>query len=660
MNQGSGNHINQYKLLFYFSWVILYFIFPAWRFYHINLPVVNEQVRLPLSSEFVLLIYFLIAAYVTNALLKSIYVDERIVPHVHGILQLIRNNSGLVIVCFTSAVLHVFTYLPVYAPSVRYSLWIYNFITNHWHLRFRFPIQYPIWLFLLCLLFLVKQKKLLNFMSGHINSLCTLYKSNLFVKFLFMVLLTGIFLSYTRLLPYYSGQDHALITGYPPLGTVLYVIGHLLFGIEHPYLGPLLIQLSFYILSGISLYGAINMFFGKGPALVGASIFLFSPLVFSYAGTAHLSSGVAFFIGSASYFFLKFIKYGKNRDLVLTAFLISTGSLYKHDIFLMLFICSTYLIYHKIKNKDLRLMASLGVLSLSVLSFIPLYLTAAKGDKTNFSHFTAFEGVFSNLSILLSQLSWPIFILLILSVIYIFFAPRKQLASFFGLVFISYYSLYTMMQQQSVHRYSMAFYPAISVFLALFIHGISEKVRWRHAFKIISSVLLIYLVVLCTIPRSSTRLVTFKYSDFEIQSFPADEAVEWILNNTRGDEKVLKVFLGGDATPLRRIKTVPQDKFVNLGLIKNIDDINNMFASGDTASFRQYLRDLCKKDKISYIVFPGGDALTMYPNKKYREMEIRKFLEEDRYDDFITVAKFNIDDNYIYVYKVRDGFVGKR
>jgi hypothetical protein len=473
-----------------------------------------------------------------------------------------------------------------------------------------------------------------------------------------MFALASIFLTYARLLPYYSGQDHYVyVAGYPPLGTFLYLVAHLLFGIKFPYVGPSLIQLSFYILSGVFLYRTINMFYEKETALLGASIFLFSPLVFAYAASAHLSSGVAFFIISVSYFFLKFIRDEKNEDLILTVFFISTGYLYKHDIFMMFFVCGAYLIFKKIKQKDFHLISSLKILSLTVLSFIPWYLTGAKGDTTDFSHFTALESIFSYFSLILSQISLPIFILFLLSIIFVLFIEKNNLSLFFELIFISYYFLYTMVQQQSVHRYSMAFYPTISVFLALCIYGIFQKVRWKHAFKIVSSVMIIYLAVLCIIPRSSTKLITFKYTDFEMQSFPADEAIEWILNNTGSDEKVLKVFLGGDATPLRRVKAVPLDKFINLGLIKNIDDINNMFASDDTDSFRQYLKELCKEQKVSYIVFPGGNSLTMYPNRKYREMEIRKFLEEDKYDDFITAAKFNIDDNYIYVYKVRDSFL---
>jgi hypothetical protein len=52
------------------------------------------------------------------------------------------------------------------------------------------------------------------------------------------------------------------------------------------------------------------------------------------------------------------------------------------------------------------------------------------------------------------------------------------------------------------------------------------------------------------------------------------------------------------------------------------------------------------------------NAITMnLADKQRKELEFRKFLEEDRHDDFIEAAKFSVDDNYIYIYKVRDSFI---
>jgi len=662
MKEDQKNYIGQYKLLFYLSWIILYFIFPSWRFYHIYISFTDELIRLPFPSEIVLLTYFFAAAYVLSFCFKSLVVDGPPIAPSNNLTKYIKNNLWLFVVCSIAVVLHALTYLPVYAPTIKYSLWIYNFITYHWHRLFHFPVRYPLWLFLFILMLVIKQKKLSAFISSCLNAACALYRSNFFTKLLFMVTLAGIFLAYTRLLPNYSGQDHYVyVAGYPPLGTFLYMVVHLLFGIKYPYLGPSLIQLSFYIAGSVFLYRTIHLFCEKETALLGSSIYLFLPIVFTYAGLGHLASGVVFFIIIISYFCLKFTRDGRSRDLILATYFISIGYLYKHDILVMFFICSAYLVFNKLRQNNFRLISSLKILSLSFLSIIPWYfIGAGAASKTDLSHVTALDSSSSYLLMLMSQMSLPVFILFLLSIIYVFSTDRKPLPLFFGLIFISYYFLYTMVQQQSVHRYSMALYPAISVFLALFIYDISQKVRWRHAFKIVSTVMIIYLAVLCIIPRSSTKLITFKYTDFEIQSFPADEAVEWLLNNTGKDEKVLKVFFGGDATPLRRAKAVPDDKFVNLGLIKNLENVNQMFASGDLGSFRQYLKELCKKEKVSYIIFPGGKAFTMYPNKKYREMEIRKFFEEDKYDDFIVAAKFNIDDNYIYIYKLRDGFIEKQ
>lgn len=43
-------------------------------------------------------------------------------------------------------------------------------------------------------------------------------------------------------------------------------------------------------------------------------------------------------------------------------------------------------------------------------------------------------------------------------------------------------------------------------------------------------------------------------------------------------------------------------------------------------------------------------------NTKKGERKIKKFLKENKYDAF---KKFNMDDNYIYIYKLRNDFIEK-
>lgn len=655
MKELPKNYISQYKLLFYLSWIVLYFIFPAWRFPQIYISFADTLIGVPFGPRIVgYFVYFLIAAYLLDYCFKDLSIDAPLIKHSNGWVEFLKQNLLLVLVCCIAAVLHIFLSSPPLVGNAAYSLWIYHFMNSHWHKLLDFPIQYSIWLIIFLLVLILKRRRIVDYISSSYST----YRSNKLMKLLLMVFVFGVFYAYTQLIPDYSIWDHLFITGEPPLGTVLHLIIYLLFGAGNIYLAPVIVQFSFYILSGVFLYKTISLFCEKQTALLGASIYLFSPIIFTYATLGHLQSGVVFFIIITSYFFLKFIRDGHNNDLLLTAFFISVGSLYKREIILMLILCSAYLIVNKINQKDFTLKkqtTQIKILSLSLLSFLPWYFIGTRGaDKIVLSHISTRDNLFSALLLIPTQLSWPIFSLFLLSIIFILFNKREKLPLFFLCVFGAYYVLYSALEQQTVHRYSMAFYPTIAVFLSQFIYSISQKVRWKHAFKIIFSVLIIYLAILCIVPRSSTKLITFKYTDFENQGFPHNMAEEWILNEASSDERALFLIRRSDEFNQRQ-KQISRERFYFLSLGSLLD----LWSDDNLMTFRKMLREQCKELKISYIVFPVTEAEIMHPYSSPKAKRIMKFLKEDKYGDFIMTKKFNFDDNYIYIYKLKGGLIEK-
>lgn len=651
MNKASKNHIDQYKLLFYLSWIVIYFIFPEWYFSQIYISFADKLIDVRFWPKTIgFLAYFFISAFILNSYFKTLFVDKPVFDNFNRWSEVLRDNVWFTIVCCISVVLHIFTVpLHVVSPHTvidRMALWIYQFITNYWYTLCDVPIQYPAWLFLLFFILILTQKKLVNFISGLLSSMYTDYKSRNSLKPLYITVMVAIFFAYMKLIPGYSWQDHLFITSEAPVGTILYLIGYSLFGTEPIYFVPLIVQLAFYVLSGVFMYKTIRLFHDKETALLGSSLYLFSPIIFTYATLGHLASGVIFLIIVVSYFFLKFIRDADNKDLIMTAYFIGIGSLYKREILLMFFVCCVYLAAKRIKQKDIPLLNHLKILSLSLLTFLPLYFIGARGaDGMVFSHLTSLNSLSSYFLMIPTQISWPFFILFLLSIVFVLLNRREPLSLLFGLVLIAYYLLYTLLPQQSVHRYSMAFHPTISVFLAQFICASLQKIKWRHAYKLVFTVLLIYLGLLCIVPRSSTNLITFKYTDFENQSFPDDKAREWIRNELGNNEKVL-ILIRRSKSPLIQGK----EHFMRL------NQLSQLLPADDYDAFRDNLKALCNKMKITHIMFPGGNAAQQYPKKEYRELEIRNFLEEDTYDDFILRAKFNIDDNYIYIYELRDNF----
>ena len=656
MKEASRNYIYQYKFFLYLSWTVLYFIFPAWRVPQIYISFTNEVIDIP-YWHFTLgfFSYFIIAAVILNFSLKTLIVDKPLFVRSNGWFNALKNNALLTALCCTAVFLHIFTFEHIWGETVKHSSWIYNFLNSHWHRRFDLPVQYPAWLLLISLIGIFTQEKIVNQMSGLFNSGYSVYRSSRLVKFLFMVFLACAFLFYTKIVPPYSWRDHLTISGYPPLGTLLYLILYFLFGIKKIFLAPTIVQLAFYVLSGVFLYKTIYLFCKKETALLGAAIYMFSPLIFAYGAFGQLSSGTIFFIILVSYFFLKFIRDGENKDLILTLYFISIGCLYKRVVIIMFFVCCAYLIGQKLKQKDLRLINSIKILSLSFLSFMPWYLVGTRGaDDMTLSQISKFDSLYSAFSILSSQLSWPVFLLIPASIIFIIIFRRDRLSMFFGLVFIAYYVLFSGVQQQLTHRYSMALYPTIAVFLAQFIYSAAHKIPWKHAFKLASFILIIYMAVLSVTPRSATNLVTFKYSDFEIQSFPFDDSVDWVLNET-GDEKILTVLKQSNRLT-STAKNIPMGKFYHLPL----GHIFTIWPNNDYDLFRKKLMNILREHEISYIMFPVSNAEIAHPRSNPKARLVMKYLKEDPYDDFIMTAKFNIVDNYIYIYKLKDSPIKKK
>jgi hypothetical protein len=579
--------------------------------------------------------------------------------HFNNSFEYVKNHMWFIMLCCAAVVLHIYSkslsqIITAHSKAHKASLRSYDIMMYYWDKLFDFPVQVPVWLFIISLIFIIIWNRRSGYIGEKLSFLYGLFTSNYYMKTLFIIFVVAAFLIYSKIFPYISLEDQNAIkfSNYPPLGTLLQLGVYVLFSSDYVFLAPLIVQFTFYIFGALFLYKTIRLFLDNKTALLGASILLFSPIVFTYATLDLKASGTIFFIILVSYFFLKFIRDGNNEDMILTAYFISLGVLYRRVIIVMFFACCLYLIILKIKRRDLYLRSYLMMLSVSVVTFIPWFFIGTRpASKTYISHFYT-DYLLSYLFMIPTQISWPIFALLLLSVIYILLTKRNHLSLFFGLVFMGFYAMITLVKHESVHRYVNFFYPFIAVFLAQFLYYVSLKLRWRYAFNFISITVIIYLAILCIIPRSSTNLITFRYEDFENQHFPVDEALEWILSKTGKNDKVFRLYLAH--LPRHRVKEIPRDKVIDLFGAKRSIDIRNM----DVSSLRQSLKEQCKKQKVSYLMFPGGDAITMGPpENQLKELEIRKILKEDKYDDFIEAAKFNIDDNYIYIYKVRDSFI---
>jgi len=302
-----------------------------------------------------------------NRWFNEITVVKPFIIQINGWLTEIKSNLWLFSVfCIAAALNLLYISSPIFmlgdeSIHITDGLWIYKYISSSRHIY----LQFITWGVLGLILILRRDQTIKNIFTAGLSE----YNSNnllrrLFVFFILCMLVVYFFL-YANLSYYPS------FIRYPPLTHLLYLASYLLLGINH--IAPRILQLIFCLLSAIYIYRTINLFSSKESALLGASIYLFLPIVFFYSHTAETEIGTNLFIIMISYYFLKFIENRDNRDLLLTSFLISIGFLYKLHILLMLIICTAYFIFFtfRSKGKDFDLGMLLKVLIVTLVPIIP-------------------------------------------------------------------------------------------------------------------------------------------------------------------------------------------------------------------------------------------------------------------------------------------------
>lgn len=618
--------LNQYKLFFILLWVIPYFIYPSWA-----LPVSDKSRYL---IFFGLLSYFLVALYFLNIWFKSLHVDKPFIVKSDGWLHLIRKNPWLSIIGFIAVILHIYPIVvhPILihgdeAAHIHGGLWVYKYIDSSVHQYF----QVIFWMLVVSVFLLIKQKTVRKvFIDNFAENASGTRVTNTFIG-LFFCFLIAYFLVLQDI------QYHQSIIRYPPLSRLLYLVLYLSFGINH--IWPRFLSLAFYIAGALYLYRTIKLSSDDRAALLGSAIYLFFPVTFVYASLAELGSGTVFFIIVVSYYFLRFLKDRNDRDIILTAFLIGLGFLFKRDLLLMLFICGAYLTYYKTKNRDIHYTDSVRILLLSLVPIVPWMIIGKFYSWRNYrivmSNFVPPDGkLFSYFTHLPSDISWILFTLFVLSIIYIRFYKNNNVSIFFLLLFIFYYIFYALDRAGLSPRLSMAFYPTIAVFTSLFISGFTDRVRWQHAFKGIFIVLTCYLIAISAVPSLNARYLSSP-EFIKLRYYPSKKAMQWVRDNVKDNEKILTL----------RIMTAQfyRDKY---GIDKN--KIIDYWHSLEDVSTPEKLREVINKNRITYVMFTysADDPMTT------TNWPILQYLKENRDNEFIETAKFNMGKNYIFVYTV--------
>jgi hypothetical protein len=112
--------------------------------------------------------------------------------------------------------------------------------------------------------------------------------------------------------------------------------------------------------------------------------------------------------------------------------------------------------------------------------------------------------------------------------------------------------------------------------------------------------------------------------------FPSDDAMKWVKDNVDDGEKVL-ILRVAPAIFYRDKYGVSRDKIVDFWY--NLEEVSN----------QHRLRTFYRKNEISYI---------MFSYRTVEDINILKYLEGYRGNEFSEAAKFNLGENYIFIHKI--------
>lgn len=619
--------ITQYKVIFFFSWISFYFIFPTWI-----LPIDVYSRALVFLG---LIIFFVISSNVMNRWFNALTVDKPFIIKPERWSLLIKDNRGLSVICVIAAILHIYKIrtLPILmfgdeALHLQGGLWIYKYIDSRWNAY----LQYLIWLLLV--LFIWKRQTIISVVNDFYYKCRTNERyRNLSIIFISCAC-TGYFLFLKDLIHYPS------FVRYPPLSRFLYLASYILFGINQ--IGPRILQLIFYLLTAIYIYRIIMLFSSKDSALIGASIYLFLPISYFYAYTAELGSGTIFFITACSFYFLRYIENRDDRDLLLASYLISLGSLFHNLIFLTFFVCVSYLIILKVifRARNITLEPGVKVMLISLVPIIPWMIIGRLFTWRNYNiiwpHIFSLDRHIAFLSLAHTNTTWIISSLFIIAVIFIMGGRRNNILLFFGFLLISYYLFLVADSVPQSARLSMTFYPTIAIYSSQLLSAIINRVRWKHFYKLSYSILLCYLIAISAISPLNEKFYLEEKS--KIEQYPSEVAMKWVKDNVKEGEKILT------------LRILPSEFYTaKFGISR--DRIIDLAYDIDEVSTPENLISFCNNNKISYIMFPFSTKPPTVILKKRAVHRTLMYLKENKDNKYTEAARFNLGENYISIYK---------
>jgi hypothetical protein len=576
-----------------------------------------------------MIIYFSVSVVILKRWITEFTVDKPVFVKTATFRETINNHLAVFILCTIAIALQIYpSFLPILLLGdetihLQSGLWVYEYLDSTWQAVF----QAILWLSIASLFIFRTYKDRLHKMLSRFITINV-------QKQLAVLLLFGFLCAYFFLLKDITYD--ILLIRYPPASKVIYFLTYSAFGIHQVF--PRLVQLIFYVLCAVFIYRTINLFHEKNAALTGATLYLFLPISFAYGHLGELASGTIFFMAAISFYFLRYLKEGDNRDLLIAAYLIGIASAYKKLHLLMFIVCFASIIIHQIRMKKFPLFIEFKILSLSLVPIVLWMLITRSYSWRNYtfilSNLTSLDSkIITYITLMYSNMSPVIFITFLVSVIYVIFRKRNIMTFYFSLIFIVYYFFIVSDMGGLSPRFSLAFYPTIIVFSSIFIHSMVKRIKWKHAFPAFIAVLTVYLITISTVSAFHDR--SFLIMNRKLLNFPSEAAMMWVKENVKGNEKVLTL-------------RIMSSNFYQVKYGIDKEKIDNFWYEIKEINTPDKLKSYYKKNNMSYIMFPYSPR---YPYSSHSM--ILEYLKDNKGGDFIEIAEFERDGNFIYVYELK-------
>lgn len=286
---------------------------------------------------------------------------------------------------------------------------------------------------------------------------------------------------------------------YPPLSKFFSIPLYALFGLRE-WTGRVM-QIAFTFGGAIYLYRITRLYGGVTASRIAALLFVFLPPVFHYGNTTMLEGGSLFFIIAAFFYWIRFVEYKTQSDLIQGTLFATLACLYKHPAVSLIpafaYMVACDFLFPKGKFTTRYLIPSIFACAIPAITIVLfMKLSGFNSDVPSSLQRPTFELLIGNLRVMPQGISYPIACLFLAGLLALpVLSGWRTLSIFIGWIGTHY--LLTCMSAAALNvRQALPYYVGLIVPAALIAGKLCENYR-RFQAGLVYGVLPVFLLWVC-------------------------------------------------------------------------------------------------------------------------------------------------------------------